>query len=203
MSALKNIKIKIELTSKCKQGCFKCPRTLLKGLYEEIDISLDYIKTICEAQPEKILLMGNLGDPIYHSKFPEIIKMIDQYNIPFNAYTVGSGYDENWWRDVYNSYNTEESYWFFDIDGTEETAGTYRFGLNFKEAFTAMNLGVNMGKNITWVFPVLKHNQNEIQKAKDLSQQYGINFRINYSERWDKDDPWKPTISLKDIYDYN
>jgi len=194
MNALKNIKI--ELTSKCNQSCVKCPRTILKGTYNEVDISLDHIQTICEAQPEKIIFMGNLGDPVYHSQFREVIHLTDRYNIPFSVYTSGSGFKKAWWKDIYNSYNTENGQWFFDIDGTEKTAGTYRVGLSFEESFTAMSLGASMNKNITWIFPVLRHNQNEIQKANDLANELGIGFRANYRVSnqwtWDKNDPWKP-----------
>ena len=111
-------------------------------------------------------------------------------------YTVGSGFKKDWWKNIYNSYNTENCKWFFDVDGTEKTAGTYRVGLNFEESFTAMSLGASMNKNIKWIFPVLRHNQNEIQKASDLANKIGISFFANHQVSnqwtWDKDDPWKP-----------
>jgi len=92
MNALKNIKI--ELTSKCFQSCSKCPRTLLKGQYNELDLSLEHIQSVINAEPNMITLMGNLGDPIYHSEFPAIVRMINDNDIPFNVFTVGSGYGE-------------------------------------------------------------------------------------------------------------
>ena len=195
MNALKNIKI--ELTSKCFQSCFKCPRTLLKGQYSELDLSLDHIQSVINIKPEMITLMGNLGDPIYHSEFPAIVRMINDNDIPFNVFTVGSGYGESWWRDIYTVCNNKNK-WFFDVDGIE-TAGTYRRGLVFEQAWTAMQVGAELGKNINWSFPVLKHNQHEVGAAKQLANKHGINFRINYSERWDANDPWKPTISKKDV----
>ena len=197
MNALKNIKI--ELTSKCFQSCSKCPRTLLKGTYSELDLPLHHIKTILDTQPSMITLMGNLGDPIYHSQFPEIMALIEKANTPFNIFTVGSGYSEQWWRDIYTVSKNKNNKWFFDVDGLEHTAGTYRRGLVFEQSFAAMRIGAELGKNINWSFPVLRHNQHEVVAAKNLANKYGITFRINYSERWDKNDPLKPTIAKKDI----
>ena len=197
MNALKNIKI--ELTSKCFQSCSKCPRTLLRGTYSELDLPLHHIKAIVDTQPNMITLMGNLGDPIYHSQFPEIVALIDKANIPFNIFTVGSGYGEQWWRDIYTVSKNKNNKWFFDVDGLEHTAGTYRRGLVFEQSFAAMRIGAELGKNINWSFPVLRHNQHEVVAARDVANKYGITFRVNYSERWDKNDPLKPTIAKKDI----
>jgi len=193
-------KIKIELTSKCTCACFKCPRTILKGLYDELEISVDNVKKVLDMNPKRIYFMGNLGDPIYHTRFPEIISMTNEYNIPFNVHTVGSGYDENWWRDVYNAYDNDQSNWVFTLDGLKSTAGKYRVGLVYDETFNAMRLGAKLGKNIMWQFIVLRHNQHDITEAKRLADEHGINLRIDFNERWDgNDDPWKPTISKKDI----
>ena len=193
-------KIKIELTSKCTCACFKCPRTILKGLYDELEISVENVKKVLDMNPKRIYFMGNLGDPIYHSRFPEIISMTNDYKIPFNVHTVGSGYDESWWRDVYNAYDNDQSNWVFTLDGLKHTAGKYRVGLVYDETFTAMRLGAELGKNITWQFIVLRHNQHDITEAKRLANEHGINLRIDFNERWDgNDDPWKPTISKKDI----
>lgn len=197
MNALKNIKI--ELTSKCFQSCSKCPRTLLKGQYSELDLPLQHIQTIIDTKPKLITLMGNLGDPIYHSQFLEIVQLINTADIPMHVFTVGSGYGETWWNDIYTVCKHKDNKWFFDVDGLEHTAGTYRRGLVFEQSFAAMRIGAELGKNINWSFPVLKHNQHEVATAKHLANKYGINFRINYSERWDINDPWKPTISKKDI----
>ena len=198
MNALKNIKI--ELTSKCTCACFKCPRTILKGLYDELELPVEHVKKVLDLTPRRIYFMGNLGDPIYHTRFPEIISMTNEYNTPFNVHTVGSGYDENWWRNVYNAYDNDQSNWVFTLDGLRFTAGKYRVGLVYDETFTAMRLGAELGKNITWQFIVLRHNQHDIEEAKRLADEHGINIRIDFNERWDgNDDPWKPTISKKDI----
>jgi len=197
MNARKNIKI--ELTSKCFQGCFKCPRTLLMGQYDVLDLPIKHIRTIINNKPDRIVLMGNLGDPIYHSQFPEIVEMINRSSIPFSIYTVGSGYNEEWWRNIYTVSTNEDNRFVFDVDGLQDTAGTYRKGLSFDQSFTAMCVGASMGKSIRWSFPVLKHNQHQVEEACHLAKEFGIRLEINYSERWDTNDPWKPTISKKEV----
>lgn len=197
MNARKNIKI--ELTSRCFQACSKCPRTLLKGLYAETDIKIEHVQTVINNRPDRIVLCGNLGDPIYHSKFPEIVEMIEKSSIPMSLYTVGSGYNEKWWEDIFTVCTSKDDRFHFDVDGLQDTAGTYRKGLIFDQSFNAMRLGALMGANVTWSFPVLKHNQHQVGDAYNLANKNGIRFVVNYSERWDQKDPWKPTLSKKDV----
>jgi len=191
--------VKIELSSKCKCACFKCPRTILKGLYDETEISVEYVKQVVELKPKRVVLMGNLGDPIYHSKFPEIIKMFNDHSQPFNVHTVGSGYDKEWWKNVYNLYEDRKRFsnkWTFTLDGLEKTAGKYRVGLNYNEVLDAMCLGAELGKRIAWDFIVLKHNEDDIEKVKTLSDKYGFQLNIHYNDRWHVTDAWKPKKNI-------
>jgi hypothetical protein len=84
----------------------------------------------------------------------------------------------------------------FTLDGLKDTAGTYRRGLVYDQTFNAMRLGTELGKNITWQFIVLRHNQHQIKEVKKLAKEHKIRLRIEFNERWDgNDDPWKPTTS--------
>lgn len=198
MNALKNVYL--ELSSKCVCACPKCPRTILKGLYQERDLPISHIKQILDAGPTHVSLLGNLGDPIYHDQFPEVIQLMHTYNQAFTVYTVGSGYGESWWRDVYNSYDNEHSSWVFSVDGTKASAGVYRKGLNFDQSFLAMKTGAELNKKISWQYIVFSHNQEYIVEAKQLAKQLGITLRIDFNEKWDGDsDHWKPTKSKSQL----
>lgn len=201
MNALRNVYL--ELSSKCVCACPKCPRTIMKGLYEEKDLSMDIIEQIIRAQPEKVHLLGNLGDPIYHDRFIDIIRMLGDSKIQFNVYTVGSGFNEDWWRDVYSSYQDvghEKNTWVFSVDGVGKSAGIYRKGLNFEQSFAAMRLGRELKKKIKWQYIVFSSNQDDIPEAKRLAESYGIDLRIDFNEKWDSEsDEWKPTKSRSEL----
>ena len=176
-------------------ACPKCPRTILKGFYEEEDISLEHIKQILDLKPKNISLLGNLGDPIYHKNFQDIMFMFDNYNQKFTVYTNGSGFDLDWWEETYNI-NKCNSKWVFTLDGLEDTAGQYRAGLNFNEAFNAMKLGVKKNKNVWWHFIIFKHNEHQVDIVKSLCKKLNINFKLTINQKWDKNDPHKP-IGIK------
>ena len=190
----------LELSSKCVCACPKCPRTILKGLYKEKDIPIEFVEQSLQLKPKRIYFLGNLGDPIFHSQFPEIIKMCDRYDQPFNVHTVGSAYNEEWWRDVYNSYTNKKSHWIFTLDGLKYNAGTYRKGLVFDKTFDAMKIGAELGKNIEWQYIVFKHNQDDIDQVKDICKDLGIKLRVVFNDKWDNNDPYEPTISEKDFF---
>lgn len=174
----------------------------MKGLYNETDLSLDHIQSVLNAKPAHVYLLGNMGDPIYHSDFPKIIKMMGDYNQPFTVYTMGSGFSKTWWQEVYESYTdlAGNSKWVFSVDGVQGSAGVYRQGLNFEQSFSAMKLGAELKKKISWQYIVFSHNQEYINKAKSLATQFDIELKVDFNIKWDnEDDPWKPTKSKKEL----
>lgn len=189
-----NVQIKnvnLELSSKCLLACPKCPRTILKGFYDEEDISLECVKQVLDLKPKNISLLGNLGDPIYHKNFHDIMFMFDNYEQNFSVYTNGSGFDIDWWEETYNI-NKSISKWVFTVDGLEDTAGKYRAGLNFNQAFNAMKKGVEKNKNIWWHFIIFKHNEHQVDDVKKLCKKLKVNFKLTVNQKWDVNDPHKP-----------
>lgn len=203
MNALTNVHL--ELTSKCINGCYMCPRTILKGTYDEKDISLNVVQKILDVNPKNITMLGNWGDPIYHAQFPEIINLMGKHKQKFIVRTIGTGFDIDWWGKVYNSYEDNpqsKSSWGFTLDGLKHSAGIYRVGANFDQTFNAMKLGARLGKSIIWNFIVLSTNENDVHEAKILAEDHGIVFRVMFSDRLqikDTENRWAPSISEKDL----
>ena len=197
MNALRDVHL--ELSSKCTAACPKCPRTILKGSYAETDLSMDFIMQVLDARPRHVHLLGNLGDPIYHDRFPAIIRLLGDRRQAFTVYTIGSGFGADWWRAVYGGYATGGR-WVFSVDGASSSAGIYRKGLNWAQSWDAMRIGRELNKDINWQYIVFSHNQDHIDEARKLAAMHGINLRIDFNEKWDSEsDPWMPTKSKLEL----
>jgi len=172
MNALKNVYL--ELSSKCLMSCSRCPRTIMKGTYAELDLSLNHIESIVKTKPQRISFLGNLGDPIYHSKFHTIMYIMDDHVQKFTVYTAGSGYSKTWWEAAYD--HEINSRWVFSIDGGPRTAGIYRVGLDYNSAFEAMKLGALRGEQVEWQYIIFDHNKDEVKECKKIAKDNNIKF---------------------------
>ena len=177
----------VEPTSKCILECPLCDRTWFykkfkKRLNHEIDID-DLIKFIGNT-PTTILLCGNNGDPIYHSKFHELCKRLKQSNKKIGIHTNGSGKTKTWWQKLAKILDHED-YINFSIDGLEDTNHLYRKNAKWNSIMDAVDIVTNTNIEIIWKFIVFKQNQHQIEKARQRSVELGFNsFRLIKSDRW-------------------
>jgi len=184
-------KVHFELTRRCLLECPKCPRTDLKGNIQITDLPVDVIKTVIQSgNYKKVLLSGNLGDPIYHPKLIDIIKFFDTQNVFFIMATNGSGKKLDWWKEFYNSYTHGKV--VFGVDGLKNTAHMYRKNIDFDSSMAAMKLGAILGKDIVWQFIPFSFNEHQIEAAQALAKTYGITFKLRVSDRWNENDPLRP-----------
>ena len=61
-----------------------------------------------------------------------------------------------------------------------------------------MKLGASLGHKVVWQWIPFSFNEHQIPEARLIAKRYNIQFLIFKSERWDKDDPMKP--SNKELY---
>lgn len=186
-------KLHIEITTRCSLQCSKCPRTIHKGSFKpniDIDISLLF-KILKNKKYETIVLCGNLGDPIYHSKFKEVLELCIKQSETVVVNTNGSGKSIDWWTDIYSIMRPTDAV-YFGIDGLKDTSKYYRVNQDWQSAFSAMKLGAKLGKQIFWHWIAFRFNEHQIPEAKAISKRYGIKFFLLKSNRWDKDDPLQP-----------
>ena len=55
-----------------------------------------------------------------------------------------------------------------------------------------MKIGVKMGLIIRWQYIVFNYNENNIEEARQLAKDNGIQFAVIYSGRWNTKDTYKP-----------
>ncbi len=177
----------IEPTSKCTLECPLCDRTWFeqkfkKRLLHEIDV--DTIVNFV-GKHNTLQLCGNRGDPIYHSRFLELCTRFKENNNIVNIATNGSAKTKAWWEKLVNILDEKDSI-IFAIDGLEDTNHLYRKNAKWKSIMTAVETTTRHSFKTIWKFIVFKHNQHQIQKARQKSLELGFDdFEIVHSHRWD------------------
>jgi MoaA/NifB/PqqE/SkfB family radical SAM enzyme len=184
-------KFNLDITYKCPLECPLCSRQHVGGkekIKRSREMTLDEFKLVL-SKSKNISLCGQISDPIYHSDFKQIMELIS--NNPqktFSIHTNGTRKKTHWWKQIYKLSHKNVS-WIFGLDGNDqETANIYRVNTRYDEVLDAMKLGASMGVNVTWQFIVFKHNEHQIEEAKQLAAENGIVFQILKSNRWEHED---------------
>ena len=131
-----------------------------------------------------INMCGNNGDPIYHSAFHELCQRLKNNNCKIGITTNGSAKTKKWWTDLTQILDSNDQI-TFSIDGLEDTNHLYRKNAKWKSIMDAVKVVNNSKSKMVWKYIVFKHNQHQINEAKDLSVKLGFDsFRLEHSDRW-------------------
>jgi MoaA/NifB/PqqE/SkfB family radical SAM enzyme len=195
MYKLNDIKdIHIEITSKCQARCPMCPRRINGGILNplftlgEIDIdtfkkwfSIEFVQ-----QLDKILLCGNLGDPIIAHDCLEIVEYLRTTNSSMELimHTNGSARTVEWWQHL-AQYNIKV---IFGIDGLSDTHALYRVGTDYDKIIENARAFINMGGYAEWHMLAFEHNEHQIAECKSISEQLGFKrFQLKHTSRFTGD----------------
>lgn len=178
--------IHVELTNHCNAACPFCPRyvewssKLRPDLVLE-SISLDNFKKWFPENLilglDKITFCGTHGDPMMCKDILLILEYIISINpkcmIMIN--TNGGTRNEEFWKKLGNLLvKNKKSYLTFSIDGLEDTNHLYRRNVNWKKLIANVKSYNSTGATSIWDFLIFKHNEHQINEAKDLSKE--LNF---------------------------
>jgi molybdenum cofactor biosynthesis enzyme MoaA len=135
---------------------------------------------------DNIRLCGQLSDPIYHKNFHDLLAYANKHpHKKFSIHTNGTRKKLDWWNKCFEI-STFNVRWIFGLDGTDqETANIYRVNTRFDEVFNVMKLGASLGVNIIWQFIVFKHNEHQIEQARQMAKENNITLELVASDRWD------------------
>lgn len=176
----------IEPTSKCTLECPLCDRTWFYEKFKrrslhEVDVD-DLIRFV--GKNAEVQMGGNNGDPIYHSRFHELCKKLKNNNCSIIIVTNGSAKTQSWWAEL-NQILDEKDSIMFSIDGLEDTNHIYRKNAKWNSIMTAVKVLKQRKCKTEWKFIVFKHNQHQIDEAKQLSKELGFDsFKLKKSDRW-------------------
>ena len=186
----KPLKVHIELSNKCNAMCPQCGRNtatsgelrLQPGL-QTTELRLEDIEKIFDDEfwnthtITNVRFVGNYSDPIATKDLHEIVEffIFNNPDIKVAISTNGSLKTEDWWYNFGSMFNNKHRRVIFALDGTDNiTHNLYRHRTNYDKIIRNAKAFISAGGHAEWSFIVFKHNEHQLNKAKELSQEYGF-----------------------------
>ena len=187
----------IELTDKCNAACPMCIRTNPKTGKEQPwllkrELTLEDFQDIVRPEDllslEKINFCGNYGEPLAAKDLIPIIKYVYSNNPEVNIEIASnaSTRSEDWWWELLEATHKKPFKIIFGIDGTNQSQNEfYRRNTNFEKIVNNAKFFIENGGHAEWQYLVFKHNEKDIEKAKQMSIDMGFkNFYTVATERF-------------------
>ena len=180
----------IELTNSCNAACPMCTRffgnsPLIRPDLELGQITLDKFKKYFPKEVldkmEVILFCGVHGDPCVAKDVYEICEYIAETNpetcVRMN--TNGGMRNPEFWSKMGKLFaSKEKGPWSwritFSIDGLEDTNHLYRRNVVWDKLYANVKAYLETGAQAEWDFLIFKHNEHQLQEAKELSAELGF-----------------------------
>lgn len=187
----------LEFTDYCNAACPMCSRFKWDGtLYKEkVNQNHTSLKALQKNVPEKIIKqlknvisIGTYGDPIMSPECLHIYRWIRELNpdCKLEFHSNGGTRNEKFWQECAELGIRV----VFGIDGLEDTNHLYRRNVNWKKLISNVKSFIDAGGKADWKYIAFKHNENQIESAKALSETLGFkSFGWQYSDRW-KESNW-------------
>lgn len=172
--------VNLDITHKCTLQCSGCNRQVKDYKYERKEITLEEFSKICDYF-EKVILCGQVSDPIFHTNFVEILKMAHDKNVFVEVHTAASHRSEYQYEQFFKA-NTNAK-WYFGIDGLPQDSHKYRIGQDGEYLFSIMILAKNMGLDVVWQYIIFDYNKDDVFEAAIQAKGYGLKFDTVQSTR--------------------
>jgi sulfatase maturation enzyme AslB (radical SAM superfamily) len=171
-------KLHVEASTFCNSRCPLCPRNLfgynVKGVWPEVHLTLENFKTCLEKFPKRefVYFNGHLGDPMMN---PAIESLADLTLCRTSITTNGSiGKKETWVELARKKIQV-----VFSIDGLQDTNHLYRQDVQWSKIMERADWFISASGEATWKFIVFRHNQHQIEEARNMSLRLGFKkFRV-------------------------
>lgn len=132
-----------------------------------------------------INLCGNYGDPIYHPDFINLVKSIKARDARISIDTNGSYKKQQWWDELCLLLDEKDQI-KFGVDGLPESFTQYRINADWESIKVGMETCQKHKVKTIWKFIPFSFNQDEIDIARELSHEIGIDeFLVDPSDRYD------------------
>lgn len=174
--------VTLELTTKCNAACPMCARNqggdIINGRMNLEDFNVDWIDNL-DIATYKYALTGNYGDPTLHPRFHEIVKRLNSKNdnVRITVMTNGGARSPGWWKELGEMAvrrNRNKFKVIFGIDGLEDTNHLYRRNVRWDRLMENAKAYIDAGGVAHWKFILFKHNQHQIEQAKELAEKMGF-----------------------------
>ena len=201
----KPLRAHIELSNKCNAMCPQCGRNFIdkdgvlkvKPTMQTGELVLEDYKKIFDDKfyntfkLNKINYCGNRSDPIASRDLHEIVEYAysrDRETIITIA-TNGSLKTIEWWSKFGKLMSDKKHQIVFGLDGLSDTHHIYRQKTDFKKVISNAKAFIQNGGIAEWQMLVFKHNQYQIDDAKQMAKEIGFtSFKEVYTPRfWSKE----------------
>ena len=203
----------LEISSKCALKCPRCTRTEYPGTYPVTELSLDFIKNLFQpeflkASVQRITFSGGVGDPLYNSHLPEIIKYLKETHpaLQIVLITNGSYKSTGWWENLLQHMNSRDEI-IFSIDGWDhESNNLYRINSDWNSIMDGIKAAVQSPVLIRWSTIIFRFNENHIDQIRELARNMGVDsfhavlserFGMHYKDQLTGIDPLEPSEQFK------
>jgi MoaA/NifB/PqqE/SkfB family radical SAM enzyme len=177
-------RLHLELTEKCNAACPLCIRTNPDGLRPQSylgtqELRLDDLRAFLPVELRRNLLevhmCGSYGDPIMAKDCLAIAALFCTPNCSVSLSTNGSARSTRWWSELGRILaKNPKSRVDFHIDGLADTNSFYRRNTSFAKIIKNATAFIEAGGQANWEFIPFKHNEHQIEQARELSRQ--LNF---------------------------
>jgi hypothetical protein len=182
----------IEPTNICTLKCPGCARTQFINQWPQHwknhSLDIDHLLRFLDIDLTglKISLCGNYGDPIYHPDFVEFVTKLKQRGSVINIVTNGSYRTTDWWQALTSSLTSADCI-TFSVDGLPGNFTQYRINADWDTIKQGMEISAESACQTEWKYIPFSFNSADIESAKHLSQQLGIDrFFVDPSDRFDE-----------------
>lgn len=196
-------KLELEITSKCTLYCPECPRTkdpdeqAHKWKHGEVDISV-IEKMMKLPSIKNVIFSGAYGDPIYHTKFIEIVEIVKKAGKQITVNTNGSYRSAAWWERLAPLFDAKDTF-VFSIDGLPGK-DLYRVNSDWPSIETGIKIMTSKSTAfIEWKWIVFKYNENDGIEGYKLSKQLGVTGFLIVGSGRNYPPGYKPDRTLEEI----
>jgi len=185
-------RLEIEPTNTCQARCPQCLRTPTDGSVNKTlnnELTLDLLKERIPASfwanLTSINFNGSTGDCMAHKSIRNLVEYMKLHSTaPIVMHTNGGLGSTSTWTDLAMLLGPEDKV-IFGIDGLADTSPLYRIGVDFDLAVKNAQTFILAGGYAEWQYIVFKHNQHQVEEARQLSRDLGFaHFWLRSSGRF-------------------
>jgi MoaA/NifB/PqqE/SkfB family radical SAM enzyme len=202
----KPIDINWELNNICNLMCPQCGRNEIKdGVLQwnkngsgnptnnlnDRDTSLEDFKTAFDniGNVGTVRFYGHVSENVASRDFAKICEFIIDKGSNVMVSTNGSLRSKYWWSKLGEIYKGhKKSKVAFCLDGLREELSLYRINASYNKIIENAKSFIDAGGRAEWRMIVFKHNQHQIEEAKQIAKECGFhNFTLilsNRKENW-------------------
>ena len=183
--------LQAEISSDCNAACPQCPRNDHGGAtIANLPVTrwrLDQLPTMFTdqfvGQLKMLYLCGTYGDPMMN---PEVVEIVDWFKDRNRDMEVGIHTNGGVGRvESYRQLASRVDFIGFGIDGLADTNHIYRRQVRWPAVEQRVQAFVGKGGKAIWDFIVFRHNQHQIDEARQLSEEWGMSsFNIKRTHRF-------------------